>query len=366
LRLASRCRYLEEVATTPRRRAGSKEQPSRATARAKATDVAPASDDRTERLSPSAAPEVRVRVYLGGREWTVDDDRPKLSLGRAPENDVVVDDERVSRRHAELVRGEGGIYVRDHSTNGTYLASGIGRVTRVHGETLPLAWTARLHLGWTGGPEIALVLEERSADSGGWLPVEGRFDAVDPAESTFRREGEYWTIAHAGRVLRLRDTRGLAFLAHLLQHAGVEVLAIDLVQQIAIEPDVSRPSSSSGVSLLDARAKADYRRRLEGLESQLEEAERFSDVERASRAREEIEVISRELSRAVGIGGRDRSGSDDSERARVLVTVRVREALRRIADGAPELGAHLTASIKTGRYCSYRPPAGQEIGWKLA
>jgi hypothetical protein len=354
------------VPRSTRDRSGPKGKPRKDEPRApEAASPAIADDDRTERISPSAPPEVRLRVRLRGDEWILDGERPKLSLGRAPENDVVVDDERASRQHAEIVHRDGIVSVRDHSTNGTYLATGAGRITRLHRESVPLAWTARLHLGWTGGPEIDLGLEERADGSGGWLPVEARFDAVDTAESTFRLEGEYWTITHAGRVLRLRDTRGLSFLAHLLRRAGSEVLAIELVHLAGDEPDAARPPSASGAPLLDARAKADYRRRLDDLEGQLEEAERFSDVERASRLREELEAISRELSRAVGIGGRDRPGGDDVERARVLVTVRVREALRRIADASPELGAHLTASIKTGRYCSYQPRAVQRIDWKV-
>jgi hypothetical protein len=36
----------------------------------------------------------------------------------------------------------------------------------------------------------------------------------------FRREGEYWTIAYDGAVFRLRDGKGLRYLAHLLQHPG--------------------------------------------------------------------------------------------------------------------------------------------------
>jgi hypothetical protein len=37
---------------------------------------------------------------------------------------------------------------------------------------------------------------------------------------TFRREGEYWTIEYAELVVRLRDTKGLRYLGHLLHHPG--------------------------------------------------------------------------------------------------------------------------------------------------
>ncbi|MBI4515250.1 MAG: hypothetical protein HY699_05470 [Deltaproteobacteria bacterium] len=45
---------------------------------------------------------------------------------------------------------------------------------------------------------------------------------------TFRREGEYWTIAYQGNVLRLRDRKGLQYLAHLLHHPGEYYSVLDL------------------------------------------------------------------------------------------------------------------------------------------
>lgn len=44
-------------------------------------------------------------------------------VGRAPDNDIVIDHPSVSQNHAQLVLGAGGLLVRDlGSTNGTYLA----------------------------------------------------------------------------------------------------------------------------------------------------------------------------------------------------------------------------------------------------
>jgi hypothetical protein len=39
----------------------------------------------------------------------------------------------------------------------------------------------------------------------------------------------------------------------------------------------------------------------------------------------------------------------------VAVTRRIREAIRRIGEHAPELGKHLERSVKTGNFCSYDP-----------
>jgi len=55
--------------------------------------------------------------------------------------------------------------------------------------------------------------------------------------------------------------------------------------------------------LLDQCARQQYRRRLEDLRSEVEEAERFNDSHRATKARAEIEAIARQLSAAFGLGG---------------------------------------------------------------
>src|SRR5690242_21238698 len=52
------------------------------------------------------------------------------------------------------------------------------------------------------------------------------------------------------------------------------------------------------------------------LRDELEEAERFHDPGRASRAQSEIEFLTAELSRAVGLGGRVRRAAGAAERAR--------------------------------------------------
>src|SRR5262249_25315219 len=40
--------------------------------------------------------------------------------------------------------------------------------------------------------------------------------------NVFRRDGEYWTIAYAGAVIRLKHAKGLHYLARLLHHPGQE------------------------------------------------------------------------------------------------------------------------------------------------
>jgi hypothetical protein len=51
-----------------------------------------------------------------------------------------------------------------------------------------------------------------------------------PDEHVFRREGEYWTIGYEGLVIRLRDAKGLLYLARLLRQPGCRVHVTDLAK----------------------------------------------------------------------------------------------------------------------------------------
>ena len=49
----------------------------------------------------------------------------------------------------------------------------------------------------------------------------------------FRNEGEYWTVGYGGKSFRLKNTKGLGYLAPLLRHPGVEFHVLDLAGGIA-------------------------------------------------------------------------------------------------------------------------------------
>ncbi len=69
----------------------------------------------------------------------------------------------------------------------------------------------------------------------------------------------------------------------------------------------------------------------------------------------EIDALVEQLAGAVGLGGRSRVAASTAERARAAVTKALKAAIRRIADVNPQLGHHLTHSIRTGTCCSYSP-----------
>ena len=115
--------------------------------------------------------------------------------------------------------------------------------------------------------------------------------------------------------------------------------------------------------MLDDQAKVEYRRRLGELHEELDEAKAQGKVARAERAEEEIDALTRELSRAVGLGGRNRKAASASERARQSVTKTVKAVEERIAQSDSELGAIISRCIKTGTFCSYQPDPDFPIAW---
>ena len=209
------------------------------------------------------------------------------------------------------------------------------------------------------------------------MPFEGKVFACVPspssvgAENLFRREGDFWTVRYAGTTARLRDAKGLRYLGWLLRHPGREFPVLELVEldgggPSSVKPDVSMPTrygSGDCGPILDARARAAYKRRLEELRTEIEECEQCHDLGRGQKARAERDRLLVELRGAVGLSGRDRVGASNVERARSAVTKRIRDQIARIEVENPALGRHLRTSVQTGYTCRYVPQGW--LAWRL-
>lgn len=153
---------------------------------------------------------------------------------------------------------------------------------------------------------------------GSTLPAAAEVPPQTPGGSLFRREGEYWTIAYHGTVIRLRDQKGLRYLAYLLQRPGQRVTAGDLMT--AAYPAPSRRTSGA-------------RGERSGNGSQKPEA------------------------------GDQKPPSD--EHLRLAVTKRIKAAVARIHEHHPALGYHLSTAIKTGHSCIYLPDPERPVAWTV-
>ena len=213
--------------------------------------------------------------------------------------------------------------------------------------------------------------------------------ASHPAQKgVFRKEGDYWNVGYDGNAVRLKDTRGLGYIAHLLRHPGAEFHVLDLYGGIASQREENAISQlvnglprddedleKAGIhiagpgdagEMLDEQAKVAYRRRLSELREDLAEAKELGRVERAEQAEQEIDELTQELSRAVGLGGRNRRAASASERARQSITKSIKSALGAIAQSEATLADLLSRCIKTGTFCSYRLDPDFPIAWEFA
>src|SRR6202158_5860655 len=66
-------------------------------------------------------------------------------------------------------------------------------------------------------------------------------------KGVFCKEGEYWTVGYGGKAFRLKDTRGLGYLAHLLRHPAVEFHVLDLFGGIASQREDESSQSVHGL-----------------------------------------------------------------------------------------------------------------------
>ena len=193
-------------------------------------------------------------------------------------------------------------------------------------------------------------------------------------ESLFIEPNDYCSVRYQGHVASLKSTRGLHYLAVLLHDPGRE---FHVSEMLAHSLDASTPSAGvavpegdavglcCGFPVLDAQAKAEYKRRINELQQELEEAERFNDAQRKTEIQNELQAICHNLASAVGLNGRDRKTSSDAERARSAVTKCIKKAIQQVGEAIPSLGYHFAASIKTGYFCSYNPHSDRRVAWKF-
>ena len=162
-------------------------------------------------------------------------------------------------------------------------------------------------------------------------------------------------LCFGGKHAQLPDTKGLADVAVLIGARGADVHVLTLVG--------SELPRTGADPVLDERAKAGYKLRLDRLAGEIDAADAAGRAERAEELHAERAALIRELAAAAGLGGRDRRLGDETERARKTVSARVRDALSKLDRVHPELAAHLRGALRMGTACCYAP--AEPITWKI-
>ncbi len=194
------------------------------------------------------------------------------------------------------------------------------------------------------------------------VPMPPPAGGMPVGRATITPHGREWVLASPLGAAVVEESRGLLQLIDVLRANGRDVGALDLAgsgaEQVAVQSDLG--------PALDSRAKREYRTRIADLREEIDEADAMNDPDRASRARWELDALLEELSRAVGLSGRDRPQGATDERARVNVTRSIKRAIAAVGAKAPDLGAHLEAAVRTGRQCRYQPDPAVALTWEIS
>jgi hypothetical protein len=197
---------------------------------------------------------------------------------------------------------------------------------------------------------------------------------ADKQANAFLSRGEYWAIHFEGKGILLKDSKGLRYIAHLVQHPGQSFLATQLTHAIlGSQPEgtvgakgtLSRQRAADmGLTVsdlghaterFDAKTEREVKNEIQDLKDRLGMAQETQDQDRAASLREEISVLEHYLASSMGLQGRVRKAGDPVERARKAVANRIDASLKKIKAEHPSLGAHLHNSIKKGTFFSYLP-----------
>ena len=94
-----------------------------------------------------SARRMRLRLRFDDQELVVDERPSGITIGRAEENDLVVNGHLSSRLHARIVIGRSNFVLIDQSTNGTFVQTSEGEELFVRQDILQLKGRGMIGLG---------------------------------------------------------------------------------------------------------------------------------------------------------------------------------------------------------------------------
>ena len=173
--------------------------------------------------------------------------------------------------------------------------------------------------------------------------------------NVFKKQDQVWQIEFDEKKVQIKSVKGFFDIAHLLACPEKDIhctVLMGATSSFTKEPPV-----------IDEKAKNEYHQRLAYLDQALSKAQENNDIVRAEKLRIEQEQLQDHLVSIMGLLNRSRPLDPSVDRSRSAVTWRIRSAIKKLAKVHPEMGRHLTNSISTGIFCSYRPE--KEMKWHL-
>ena len=179
--------------------------------------------------------------------------------------------------------------------------------------------------------------------------VPGKADAL---EYYFLKDSAIWKFCFEGYTIQTSEVKGYHDLQKMLTQPRQLFHCAELMGSML---------DDTGEKLIDEKARKQYQKKIIELQNEIEEAEQYSDFNQLEKLQEQYDRLIDHLSVSLNLKGQARKTGGAVEKARAAVTWRIRNAIARIEQQHPMLGAHLSNAIKTGTLCSYKPD--REIQW---
>jgi pimeloyl-ACP methyl ester carboxylesterase len=165
----------------------------------------------------------------------------------------------------------------------------------------------------------------------------------------FQKIGDVWVLSYASKTVHLKDAIGLRDLGQLIANKGKELHVRFLASGQTKDDQIEIQEAD----ILDHQALKAYRHRLLELDEALQEEINFDNDTRYAALENERDSLQHELTKALGLSGRQRTFNSEDEKARKAVSARIRSSIKRIESVHAELAEHLKKSISTGNFCCY-------------
>ena len=171
----------------------------------------------------------------------------------------------------------------------------------------------------------------------------------------FLKEDDIWQISYEGKLVMLPEVKGFHDILKLIgnpekQFHCTELMGGGLVTRQEL--------------VFDEKARRSYQRKILELEDEIRWSENNNDLQRTANLHVEYDTIVDHLTTSLGLRGRVRKTHDVLDKTRSAVTWRIRNTIQKIEKVHPMLAKHLSASIKTGLFCSYNPE--RPVHWLTA
>jgi hypothetical protein len=220
------------------------------------------------------------------------------------------------------------------------------------------------------------IKEEQPEDISNKLP--GNSDVSKPekphlgkVEYYFIRDGYQWEIKYKKEFAKVKHTKGMLYIAHLLQNIGKEIPLLELIsitERISSDVNLYETMNSGqleaeGLTLYSPNSFINNKFNEKTIQQAIEEAQDELDRAEEKGIQEEIEEAKNHL-QIIKVWQNQFMDKDPGfEKARKAITGLIITARKNIRKLLPECGRHIEMCLTVGNNPSYKPQS--DISWRV-